>query len=323
MERVLLKRNKIGKFINSLSKSYEVIAPVKKRGIHVFDSINGFEDICLDYQNTIYPPKKYFLPDEEEIFGFDDNKIRTSFNKKDRIIFGLRLCDVNAFLALDHLLLDDLQDDHYLQRRKRTLIIALRCNNPGENCFCDSMDLLDAGYDLLLTESGKDFIIDIGSKKGKALLNRDFIAKSIKSKKSKDSPISKCKKKLDSKQIKKLKNSFHKGIWEETALRCLSCGACTITCPTCSCFSLRDYPDMDSSSGSRVRTWDSCQVKDFTSVAGGFVFRDLRDRRVKHRIYHKLDYFKDQFGVYMCTGCGRCITNCPTGIDMVEIVNKL
>ncbi len=33
---------------------------------------------------------------------------------------------------------------------------------------------------------------------------------------------------------------------------------------------------------------------------------------------HKLVNWEEQFGACGCVGCGRCITWCPSGIDLTE-----
>ena len=69
----------------------------------------------------------------------------------------------------------------------------------------------------------------------------------------------------------------------------------------------------------RVRTWDACLYRDYALVAGGHNFRATRADRVKNRYYHKQEAFVREFGKPSCVGCGRCIENCPTGINVVEV----
>jgi len=38
---------------------------------------------------------------------------------------------------------------------------------------------------------------------------------------------------------------------------------------------------------------------------------------------HKFAYWTDQFNLYGCVGCGRCITWCPVGIDITDTVNRV
>ena len=111
--------------------------------------------------------------------------------------------------------------------------------------------------------------------------------------------------------------------WKQGVDLCLSCGACTLLCPSCYCFTIDDENDMNLSSGRRTRTQASCQLKSFTRVSGGHVFRDGREARFKHRIYHQLQYFKDRHGINLCGGCGRCIRFCPTRIDFVDMINRM
>ena len=93
-------------------------------------------------------------------------------------------------------------------------------------------------------------------------------------------------------------------------------------CPTCYCSGIKDEADWDLKKMQRVREHTSCQLKSFTKVAGGHVFRSSRSDRFKHRIYHQLQWFKEKNGIDLCVGCGRCITGCPTKIDFVDIINE-
>ena len=58
-------------------------------------------------------------------------------------------------------------------------------------------------------------------------------------------------------------------------------------------------------------------------MAGGANPRKKLMQRFRHRYIHKLDYFKDRYGVYACTGCGRCIDVCMGKIDMRKVISAL
>ncbi|MEJ2117984.1 MAG: 4Fe-4S dicluster domain-containing protein, partial [Alphaproteobacteria bacterium] len=73
--------------------------------------------------------------------------------------------------------------------------------------------------------------------------------------------------------------------------------------------------------GERVRTWDNCQFPDFTMHTSGHNPRETTGTRLRQRVAHKLLYFVENHNMQQCTGCGRCITHCPVGIDIVKVAN--
>jgi ferredoxin len=112
-------------------------------------------------------------------------------------------------------------------------------------------------------------------------------------------------------------------VWQEVARRCYSCGSCNTTCPTCFCFDMDDAFDLTLRSGERVRTWDSCQLQEFATVAGGHNFREERWQRVRHRWHRKFAYLFRQLGRPYCVGCGRCSRACTADINIVDVTNGL
>ena len=110
-------------------------------------------------------------------------------------------------------------------------------------------------------------------------------------------------------------------IWGELAQACLNCGICTFLCPTCYCFDIQD--ERLGSRGRRIRYWDSCMFPLFTQHASGHNPRPTKLHRVRNRFLHKLKYFPDRFGPFSCVGCGRCIRECPVGIDIRQVAAAL
>jgi len=310
----VLKKEVFNQFIDFLLKRFEVIAPVRKGHITVFDKITRPDRIDFS-QNTYYPAKKYFLPSGECLLKFRNSTVHEHADHRKRVIIGMRKCDVNALLVLDRLFIDEQEDVYYRRRRENTYIIALDCTEPGHNCFCHSFNLKDEGYDLLLTPAKEYFLAQAKSREGHVLLKNSFFQE-------KDLGVSlkvTYKKEID---LNKSLDYDSPG-WKSFSDKCLSCAACTIVCPTCGCFDMRDDIKLNLAEASRTRHWDSCQLKNFTKVAGGHVFRESRDARLKHFVLHKLKYYKEKFGVHLCVGCGRCITACPAKIDITEVVDKI
>lgn len=308
MQKVLLKSD-FPEFINTLTKKYEVIAPVNLP-VTKFQKINSFEEIYLD-KITKIPLKQYFMPEGETLLDFKNSKaIENKGEIKETILFGLRKCDLNAIQILDKVM----YDQQYLNKRKNTTLIGLFCESPDEYCFCNSMQLQDY-HDLFFYPKGKNYIIDVKTPKGEILVkNLPLIKKEIKI------PNPKNSKKLKNLMIEK---NYKDSIWENDAKKCLSCSACTIYCPTCNCFDIKDNISTDLKTGTRKRHQASCQLKSFSKVAGGKSYRDSRISRFKHFVYHKITYFKSIHNRPMCVGCGRCLRVCPTKIDWVKTINSL
>jgi sulfhydrogenase subunit beta (sulfur reductase) len=308
MQKILLKKD-FNSFVENLIKNYEVIAPVNK-DITKFDVIKSPKEIYLK-KITQVPVKKLFFPENELIFEFKNNRFIEPKDKiKNRIIFGLRLCDINALEVLDKVMSDKL----YINKRKNTILIGFYCENPDKYCFCNSMGLKDEGYDLFFYPDKDKYYITVNSDIGKKLTkNLKNANKTIK------------KELINTKKLKvtDLDRHYKNKIWESDANKCLSCSACTVYCPTCNCFDIKDKLNINLKDGIRTRSEMSCQLKSFSRIAGGKSFRDSRLSRFKHFVYHKIVYYKRKKERYMCVGCGRCLRVCPTKIDWVKTINVL
>jgi sulfhydrogenase subunit beta (sulfur reductase) len=306
-----LKKEDFNKFLLHLASKGELWAPVQK-DILRFEKVENVKDIVLE-GNPWFSTKKLLFPKTEAVFRYDDDDIEYDSDKsKDTVIFGLRLCDLNAVKIMDALFNDEFVLPSYKRRREKTLLIGLHCHQPqNDYCFCESMELTKF-YDLFLVELTNGYYIDIGSEKGKKVVShlKDH---------EYEVPKIRTNKILNHKDYAEV---YKQEGWDDLGKKCLDCGQCTTICPTCTCFDVIDHMELDLKNGTRDVVWDGCQFKDFTKVAGGHIFRESRTARLKHRVFHKLDFFKRKFNMYMCTGCGRCIRVCPTKIDFVEYINR-
>ena len=249
-----------------------------------------------------------------------------------QVITGVHPCDVNAILYLDRTFLGAFKDRHYEARRKNTLIISLNCTHVGDNCFCSSVGagpFLHAvgGYDMLLTDFESEYLVEIKSREAEELFGlegkgagRDEMRFKAEKEKSMQGKFRKTT------NVSGLDNIFEENrehhIWQQTAEdKCLSCANCVMVCPTCFCYDLRDEMSMDLKTVTRYRCFDACQDIRFAEVHGGN-FRQSRAARLRQFVTHKLDQ-TNQYGVFGTVGCGRCITWCPTGIDLTEITKEI
>ena len=337
MSLTILSKNALTDFIRQLSTSYRVTGPVRMNGGFAFDEIRDPDELQLEYTTTILPPKKYLLPTEDVLFEFDKGNgadVQLPPSVEPTVIFGMHTCDLQAVQLLDAVFSSGHADPVYLERRKQTLIVSTECLSPcDENSFCKSMGTLTAeeGYDLHLTDLGDDYAVDVGSEAGGALLQNvqtrspgpEDIQR-LNAVLSEKWPRFPYRLNFDVSDLPSLLSlSMKSPLWAELGERCLTCAACTNVCPTCFCFDVRDEVSLDLRHGQRVRTWDSCQLDEFATVAGGHNFRTSRALRQRHRFMRKGKYILEAHNHLGCVGCGRCARACLVDITPVGVFNEL
>ena len=107
-------------------------------------------------------------------------------------------------------------------------------------------------------------------------------------------------------------------VWKRHASTCVSCGACSAICPTCSCFLLIDRPGFE-----KVRQVDTCQHPGFERVAGGEDPLGPLTERFNNRYMCKYIWRPAQHSLKACTGCGRCTETCIGQINKNEVIQAL
>jgi ferredoxin len=336
MGAVTIDKKDIGGFIESLSRHYDVIGPKRKGPGHdfVFDRLMSADELAMDYDNTILPPKKLLLPTCETLLRFEKGNPVPEYPVLDRkqVVFGIRSCDLSAFMYLDKVFSGPRADPRYLARRNNILTVVSSCPQVCECGFCVSMKagpVPRVGFDLLMTDIGQKYLVETGSELGAGLLRLAATApatrKDMLQKKSRLSAmVNRRRKELDARDLPGLiaRTLGHK-VWDDIGERCIACGQCAMVCPTCFCFDIRDKMDPALDRGERYRTWDVCLLLEFSGVAMGGNFRRDRKDRLRQFQAHNLGYSREQFGSPKCVGCGRCIKACPVHIDIRETVKAL
>jgi len=244
---------------------------------------------------------------------------------------GVRSCELHAMGILDRVLIGgEHPDPGDRARREDVFVIAVQCGQAGGTCFCTSMDTgprAEQGFDLALTEvlegDSHYFAVEVGSDLGANVLTEVPHAPAGELERGAASTaqaraVAQMGRELDVSDIRELLyRNYEHPRWEEVAERCLSCGNCTMVCPTCFCTTVEDVTDLSGERVERHQRWDSCFTVDYSQLHGGAVRGSVRSR-YRQWMTHKLATWIDQFGSSGCVGCGRCITWCPVGIDITE-----
>jgi ferredoxin len=288
--------------------------------------------------------KRFLHPPMSDMFAFKRSETEATIlppgrEGKPLAFFGVRACDLSALKLYDRVFLGGpVKDPFYESRRRDSLIIALNCQYPGDNCFCHSMGTGPAitdGFDVAVTELDDSFLLEEGTVAGRELLaGLPLEVATEGDSREKDARVERClrmmKKSIRADDLPGLiYRSLEHPHWADIAERDLECGNCTQVCPTCFCSSAYDTLRLSGIakksfgiSGARIRKWDSCFSRNFARVHGGN-FRPSRRARYRQWMSHKLVYTMEQFGLPGCVGCGRCITWCPAGIDITKELEAL
>ena len=248
---------------------------------------------------------------------------------------GVRSCDLHAVAIQDRVFLGDRYvDPDYEARREDAFFVAVNCARAGGTCFCVSMDTgpaVTAGHDLALTEliddDGHRFLVEAGSERGRERARRAARA-ARRAGRAAPAPASRptapprrwaAASTRTASATCSSANAEHPR-WDDVAERCLSCGNCTMVCPTCFCSTAEDTTDLDGRARPSTRGCGTRASRSSTPTCTAAACAARRASRYRQWLTHKLGTWIDQFGSSGCVGCGRCITWCPVAIDITEEV---
>jgi sulfhydrogenase subunit beta (sulfur reductase) len=336
MKILKMAKQNLDFFVSVLPAFGEVYAPIRRGKGFVFERPSLWSDVQIKYTRTMLPPKKLMLPPRETTLVFDPGtgyRDLLAEASKPMVLFGVHSYDIYGLNILDRVFAQaKFPDPYYIARRRATTIIGVDFD-PDEKHLASSMnaDFVDHGFDLFLSDIGNDYLVLVGTSRGDDIVvmnshlmqtptEADFDAYKQHSRMRRDAYATH----LQLEDLPKiLEMEYHSKIWDEMGERCLSCGSCSMVCPTCYCFDVNDEVELGSRTGRRIRSWDSCLLRTHALVAGGENFRSARSSRVKFRYYHKQRGFVAEYGRPSCVGCGRCVEVCPADINIISVIQSI
>ncbi len=305
--------------------------------------VAGDSDLTFEYVVGPNGIKEFLFPPKQTLCAFhvqgERFKLDASPPAPPKLAFvGVRPCDLagmkvqdRVFGADDPATLRCESETYYTETRRQAFVVAVNCTRPGGTCFCASMGTgpqATDSYDLALTELRGGFVVNVGSDRGAEMLrNLNTRSPTSAELELEELKLNRARehmgRTLDTNTLReRLGRSLHDPHWEDVAKRCLSCGNCTMVCPTCFCSTVTDTTDLTGKEITRARQWESCFTHQFSYTTAGPVRNTIRGR-YRHWLRHKLCTWWDQFQCGGCVGCGRCITWCPVGIDITAEAQRI
>lgn len=328
MQYKSIKKEDWDKALEQLILSHNIFASTGNESGQDYELLKSacIEKIIYNKPKPATSLKSFFLPVRENVTSPSDTG-------KPRIIIGVPNCDIEGLFLLDQIYLDkDFVDSLYRERRENTLLISCDCFGTEEHCHCLSYEIKPYSFriaDLALISLDGKMIFRILSSKGEEFVSKiqgagpledESILNAIeKEHQLTESSLDSSNKGLPGyKQTGDLISGSGHDIWEKYSSRCVSCGACTTICPTCTCFLLIDKPGFE-----KVRQMDACQYPGFERVAGGEDALFELPHRFRNRYMCKYVWKPQKFKSLACTGCGRCIEACIGKISKNELFREL
>lgn len=351
-ETVAIRRDTLGLLFETLKAAgYTLVGPTIRDSAITYGPLDSAADLPQGYVTEQAPGqfrlvkashtrffdfipgaaswKQFLFPPRAELFAArrtgKEWKVADSGAKSTTYAFvGVRPCELAAIKIQDKAFIrDDYTDPIYHQHREKVFILAVNCLHPAGTCFCTTMRTgprAESGFDLCLTEVDEHFLVDIGSTLGVDIITRlrpepasAFLLSSAKEAMQTAADRARCDIDPDT-CADAIMGGLDADHWDEVAKRCLSCGNCTLACPTCFCWDVTDQTNLSNTETRRIRTWDSCFNPSYSYQAGGNT-RPTTRSRYRQWLSHKFGSWREQYGMLGCVGCGRCITWCPAGID--------
>jgi len=331
-------------FLNALLRQHSVYGLFEDNANLFCQKLTAqnISNITVNRYRAVQPVKSLLFPVKEEVTHAP--------SLRPNVLIGAKACDLGHLLTTDAIFSgrvsgagsagaggfhrQGIEDPYYRIRRGNTILISADCDDLRPSCFCTLMEGSPyplKGFDMNLSPTRSGFLAETGSEPGEALVRAhtklfqeprpEHLEERRQCRENMTRRLQENNRRFNWSNPKKIiENGGPAKTWEQDiAGTCVECDACRFTCGTCYCFLLGETVRK----WDRIRTWDSCQSVGYGRVAGGANPRRTRGERLRNLYTCKLQYRPDNFGVYACTGCGRCIDVCQGKIDIRESLQKL
>jgi len=328
MQYISINKEEWDKRLEELLLSYTIFAAVKNDNGLDYELIRAEDIPKISYNRPkpATPVKSFFLPVRENVTS--DRTV-----EKPRIIIGIPACDVAGLGLPDEIYLDkDFEDSFYRKRRENSILVSSDCFGTEEHCHCLTYDVkpyATAGADVAVIHLDELIILRIINGRGREfaglfpgavnLTDNKVITSIDKHHNETELSLMSANKGLPDYMVTgALLSVSDATIWKKYSSKCVSCGACSAICPTCTCFLLIDKPGFE-----KIKQNDTCQYPGFERVAGGEDPLFELHNRFRNRYMCKYVWKPGKFRSIACTGCGRCIEACIGKINKNELFVEL
>ncbi|MEG0295726.1 MAG: anaerobic sulfite reductase subunit AsrA [Clostridium sp.] len=325
--KIRMSVNQFDETMKNINDKYKMFAPITipYRGQYSDTDVVRYEEVTsikeIEFgKKSHFTGKEAVMPVTETLFFYTEDECKVPKIDEREILLFLRSCDVHGLSRIDDVYLrnGNEPDFYYKRLRDKVRIVVMGCEESFRNCFCVSMGTnTPSDYSIGIKVENDDVYLDV--------LDKEFQDIFVGEKAEFDIPFVKSNGvKVDiPDELDTLEVSQY-DFWREYDSRCIACGRCNFSCPTCSCFTMQDIVSQDNVRiGERRRIGASCQVPGFSLMAGGHEVRKQNGDRMRYRTMHKMYDHKKRFGRQMCVGCGRCDDVCPQYISISAAMNRV
>lgn len=323
----IVSREEMNEVFSALKEEYVLFGPKRLEGMGAYagtdciryEELDTIEELEVK-EKSAFTFKEILTPVSETLFYFTEDEVLVPKARPRKPLVFLRACDLHGIKVLDDMYLHNGPEDFYYKRlREGMKVVLMGCSKSFTNCFCVSMGTNRAEtYDMSLDVKEDGIYLDFKDEELARLFEGRGVEREVSPEYVTENEITvTVPEDLDPRVISA-------SMWEQYDKRCIACGRCNFSCPTCTCYSMQDIFYQDNGrAGERRRVQASCMVDGFTDVAGGGSYRKKHGERMRFKVLHKVFDYKKRKGYHMCVGCGRCDDVCPEYISFAHAVNLL